>query len=77
VPALTPSAESDRAATRVASPGCDAAADAWGSASDAGMGSNGGPSWWGVGSKKTDLSLEPGPYRRTWYKFYGRARKAR
>ena len=26
--------------------------------------------------KKTGLSLEPGPYRRTWYRFYGRARKA-
>jgi hypothetical protein len=48
-PVLPPSAESDRAATHVTSPaGCGTAADAWGSVSDAGMGSNGGPSWWGV-----------------------------
>ncbi len=26
--------------------------------------------------KKTGLSLEPDPYHRTWYKFYGRARRA-
>ena len=31
----------------------------------------------GLVRKKTDLSLEPGSYRRTWYKFYGMARKAR
>jgi hypothetical protein len=52
VPALPPSAESDRAATHDASPGCGAAADAWGSASDAVMGSNGGPSWWGSAHTK-------------------------
>jgi hypothetical protein len=52
VSALPPSAESDRAATHVASPGYDAATDDWGSASDVGKGSNGGPSWWGAGLKK-------------------------
>jgi hypothetical protein len=43
VPALPPSAESDRAATHVAFPGYDAATDDWGPASDVGKGSNGGP----------------------------------
>ena len=52
VPVLPPSAELDRAETHVASPGYDAAADDWGSASDVGKGSNGGPSLWGAGSKK-------------------------
>jgi hypothetical protein len=52
VPALPPSAESDRAAAIVASPVNDAATHDWGSASDVGKGSNGGPSWWGAGSKK-------------------------
>jgi hypothetical protein len=80
VTALPPSAELDRAATRVASPGCDAAAGAsWGSASDTGMGLNKGHHGGGLvqNRKKTDLPLEPGSYRRTWYMFYGRARKAR
>ncbi len=52
VPALPPSAELDRAATHDASTGCGAATDAWGLASDAGMGSNGGPSWWGSAHTK-------------------------
>ncbi len=77
VPALPPSAELDRAATHVASLGCGAATDAWGLASDAGRGRTEGHHGGGLVRKKTDLSLEPGSYRRTWYKFYGRARKAR
>jgi hypothetical protein len=84
VPALPPpSAELDRAATRVASPGCDAATDAWG----VGVRRRHGVErraimvWWGGGSKKkTDLFFRSGSllsyYPITWYEFYGRTGKA-